>query len=482
MRRTLASSVLGFLLLTSPVFAQTDTQAQIQALLAQIQALQTQLKALQAQTNTLTQQVANFQRNLNFGLTNDNDVRSLQDILKSRGYFSGESTGNYFTLTQDAVKRFQVANGIEPTGFVGPQTRTALFGTIVTPTPVPTPTPTPTPTPVSVGYCSHAAPPQGCYWQGPETYPSCGATLVCAPISTFHSITASLGSSSITVGGTVTGNGLSTSTLSATFNIILSPLGADLTIPVTNPSNLVSYQLLKDGLPLTSTAANTESIYSSTNPLVIPQGTSAVVPVTVMYEGRNRDGSSLPQGLYSIGLTSINTALGNPSSNFTTSAISFPSTSPTPTPTPVSVLNICSHPAPPAGCSYQGVDVYPTCGAQLVCGQSTLLPSPTVNFTSQIGINPMLAGQLDTLYLNVTPTQSTCTIPGITLLPTGVPGYYQALASPNITTTYTASCSYPGSQTSTASVIVKIVPPSSTNVYSGLQTLLNQLSQTLGQQ
>ncbi len=27
--------------------------------------------------------------------------------------------------------------------------------------------------------CEHAAPPSGCSWQGPETYPSCGATLVC---------------------------------------------------------------------------------------------------------------------------------------------------------------------------------------------------------------------------------------------------------------------------------------------------------------
>lgn len=40
--------------------------------------------------------------------------------------------------------------------------------------------------------------------------------------------------------------------------------------------------------------------------------------------------------------------------------------SPIPTPTPASI-GACEHPAPPPGCYYTGQDIYPACGAQLVC-------------------------------------------------------------------------------------------------------------------
>ncbi len=123
-----------------------ELQAQIQVLLTQIKALQqnqrtsgdTTSGGSVATTNSISatsQLTCAFNQNLGFGLLNSEDVRQLQDVLRARGYLSGNSTGNFFTFTFEAVKKFQAANGIETTGFVGPQTRAALSrncGTIET--------------------------------------------------------------------------------------------------------------------------------------------------------------------------------------------------------------------------------------------------------------------------------------------------------------------------------------------------------------
>jgi len=61
-------------------------------------------------------------------------VTSLQNFLKSQGHFSGESTGYFGNLTQQAVEKFQKAQGIvlngtpETTGLgkVGPTTRSTI--------------------------------------------------------------------------------------------------------------------------------------------------------------------------------------------------------------------------------------------------------------------------------------------------------------------------------------------------------------------
>jgi peptidoglycan hydrolase-like protein with peptidoglycan-binding domain len=56
------------------------------------------------------------------------EVRQLQGFLKQSPsvYPEGYVTGYYGSLTEDAVKRFQEGNNIEPVGVVGPKTRAKL--------------------------------------------------------------------------------------------------------------------------------------------------------------------------------------------------------------------------------------------------------------------------------------------------------------------------------------------------------------------
>lgn len=70
---------------------------------------------------------AQFSRDLYFGMRNDADVVRLQDFLRGQGLFTyPTSTGNYFTATRDAVKKFQKIYGISPIGgYFGPQSRAA---------------------------------------------------------------------------------------------------------------------------------------------------------------------------------------------------------------------------------------------------------------------------------------------------------------------------------------------------------------------
>jgi hypothetical protein len=65
-----------------------------------------------------------FQRNLFFGLWGDQEVVRLQDFLRSQGFFAlPKSSGNFYTLTYEAVRKFQSAYKISPTGYFGPKTR-----------------------------------------------------------------------------------------------------------------------------------------------------------------------------------------------------------------------------------------------------------------------------------------------------------------------------------------------------------------------
>lgn len=54
------------------------------------------------------------------------EVRKVQQKLKSLGYFSSAVDGIYGTLTQSAVKRFQRDNGLTADGIAGPRTLSAL--------------------------------------------------------------------------------------------------------------------------------------------------------------------------------------------------------------------------------------------------------------------------------------------------------------------------------------------------------------------
>lgn len=65
-----------------------------------------------------------WQKYLYLGMKDDPDVIALQTVLFLEGFFSSSDqiTGAFDDLTFEAVKKFQEAYGIEPTGFVGPKT------------------------------------------------------------------------------------------------------------------------------------------------------------------------------------------------------------------------------------------------------------------------------------------------------------------------------------------------------------------------
>lgn len=67
-----------------------------------------------------------FNNNISEGTQND-EVKELQEQLRSLGFFTFHTSTGYFgPITLAAVKAFQTANGIPATGFVGPLTRAAL--------------------------------------------------------------------------------------------------------------------------------------------------------------------------------------------------------------------------------------------------------------------------------------------------------------------------------------------------------------------
>jgi len=74
------------------------------------------------------------------------DVLELQRTLARDGFDPGPLDGKFGEKTERAVRAFQRANGLSVDGVVGPQTRSALAGGIVSPAPSqPTPVPPPTP-------------------------------------------------------------------------------------------------------------------------------------------------------------------------------------------------------------------------------------------------------------------------------------------------------------------------------------------------
>ncbi len=75
-------------------------------------------------TSTLT-------KNLFFG-SHDKQVFILQKNLIEKHYLKTSANGYFGRSTLKAVKKFQKANGLTPTGFVGPKTRAALMSTSLT--------------------------------------------------------------------------------------------------------------------------------------------------------------------------------------------------------------------------------------------------------------------------------------------------------------------------------------------------------------
>ena len=134
--------------------AQTDLQAQINALLAQIAALQAQL----ASGSSSSSAACSFTRALTVGSTGD-DVKCLQQYLNGAGHkvsASGAgSPGNestYFgALTRAAVAKWQAANGVSPAvGYFGSISR-AKYSALAAAAPAPAPAPAGTPAPVPAG-------------------------------------------------------------------------------------------------------------------------------------------------------------------------------------------------------------------------------------------------------------------------------------------------------------------------------------------
>jgi len=80
----------------------------------------------------------NWTKNLSLGLKNDQDVAALQTVLFIEGFLPSQDsiTSNFDQATFDAVKKFQAAYEIDPTGYVGPVTvakLNILYGTGTTP-------------------------------------------------------------------------------------------------------------------------------------------------------------------------------------------------------------------------------------------------------------------------------------------------------------------------------------------------------------
>lgn len=76
-----------------------------------------------------------FSANLARGAVGD-AVRNLQEFLRNENVYSGPVTGNFFSLTEEGVRRFQAREGISPTGYFGPQSR-ARANTILGASPAP---------------------------------------------------------------------------------------------------------------------------------------------------------------------------------------------------------------------------------------------------------------------------------------------------------------------------------------------------------
>ncbi len=68
--------------------------------------------------------MASFEKDLYFGLRNDAEVTKLQEFLRDQRVYTGPITGGFFSLTRDAVKKFQEKEKIIPAaGFFGRLTR-----------------------------------------------------------------------------------------------------------------------------------------------------------------------------------------------------------------------------------------------------------------------------------------------------------------------------------------------------------------------
>lgn len=112
---------------------------------------------------------ASINHNLYYGLTNNQEVKELQQFLIDKAIYTGRATGNFFSLTLAAVKKYQKSIGLNGTGFVGSLTRTSINKELASKLQVSGDQITPSPTPPSVVIGTPII---------FITYPKVGATLV----------------------------------------------------------------------------------------------------------------------------------------------------------------------------------------------------------------------------------------------------------------------------------------------------------------
>ena len=107
----------------------------------------------------------------------------LQMKLKELGYYAGAVTGQYLTGTKKAVKAFQKASGIYPTGDADEKTLRSIYADVlITATPAPTSTPAPTPAPTTAPATVPKATPTATVKASPASLST--ATAVLKPTAT----------------------------------------------------------------------------------------------------------------------------------------------------------------------------------------------------------------------------------------------------------------------------------------------------------
>lgn len=124
----MTKAILPLILALSPLlaFAGHTQEHRISELQEMIRVLQDQITTLVSKQATAALVRAPFTRDLYRGLRNDKDVRALQEFLGEKGFFKEEITGNFFSITTEAVHAFQRAHGLPSTGYFGPMTRAVI--------------------------------------------------------------------------------------------------------------------------------------------------------------------------------------------------------------------------------------------------------------------------------------------------------------------------------------------------------------------
>jgi len=178
----MSKKILALALVFAFAFSFTTKAVTIEELQNQIQQLQLLLAQLQGAQVPSSERYC-FNSDLEYKMTSP-DVKNLQIVLNkdpntrvavSGAGSPGQETNYFGSLTLAAVKKFQAANGIPTTGYVGPLTRAALNDKYCPPTP---PTPPTTVAPESTTTTTVVAPAEGSITVTQNPIPGSGTVTV----------------------------------------------------------------------------------------------------------------------------------------------------------------------------------------------------------------------------------------------------------------------------------------------------------------